>query len=349
MVHELGHTGDKQTVTHNNQLQKQRPKKRKKKQWEDRNKCLFLRKKKTRPSDQLELGHGWSNLSPRHTGHVRSVNANPSVLTTSAKLKECPTLHIDKRLSRSADLSVESLHLLFLCQAEMFFQRPSPRKPSQPSHFLTARLHSNFLGDTFWLCLVHRSLTVPSDKTRQQLHGKQVTQVAGNTYKKVPIAFGEETSLRSETALCSAVLAQSGTDAMVPIVPWPVPGHQRSDDPSESTGCLAARKKTRKVLRKETCVHIYALHAKLEIVRFIEKRVTGRTRGLWRISDFALVSIIVLHFDWKEFHRVGSDHQSRRKVKKEKKTSRALCRLPVTCVWRVCRQYKGSEMEERHG
>ena len=55
---------------------------------------------------------------------------------------------------------------------------------------------------------------------------------------------------QSETALCSAVLDQSGTDAMVPLVPWPVPGHQRSDSPSESAGCLAAREeKSRKVLR----------------------------------------------------------------------------------------------------
>ena len=42
-----------------------------------------------------------------------------------------------------------------------------------------------------------------------------------------------------------AVLAQSGTDAIVSLMPWPVPGHQRLDSPSESAGCLAARKKTK--------------------------------------------------------------------------------------------------------
>ena len=39
----------------------------------------------------------------------------------------------------------------------------------------------------------------------------------------------EVSSSQSETALCSAMLAQSGTDAMVSLVPWPVPGHQRLD------------------------------------------------------------------------------------------------------------------------
>ena len=73
----------------------------------------------------------------------------------------------------------------------------------------------------------------------------KVTLVVFSSYKKCLIAFGE-TSSQSETALCSAVVAQSGTDAMVPLVPWPVPGHQRLDIPSESAGCLAARKKKKR-------------------------------------------------------------------------------------------------------
>ena len=66
------------------------------------------------------------------------------------------------------------------------------------------------------------------------------------TPKKCLIAFGEINSSQSETALCSALLVQSGTDVMVPLVRWPLPGHQRMDSPSESAGCLAARKKKEK-------------------------------------------------------------------------------------------------------
>ena len=41
-----------------------------------------------------------------------------------------------------------------------------------------------------------------------------------------------------ETALCSAVLALSGTDTM--MIPRPVPGRQRLDTMSKSAACLAA-------------------------------------------------------------------------------------------------------------
>ena len=43
-----------------------------------------------------------------------------------------------------------------------------------------------------------------------------------------------------EAALCSAVLALSGTDTMVSLIPRPMPGHQRLDTMSKSAGCLAA-------------------------------------------------------------------------------------------------------------
>ena len=43
-----------------------------------------------------------------------------------------------------------------------------------------------------------------------------------------------------ETALCSAVLALIGTDAMASMMQWPVPGHQRLDTLSDPAGCLAA-------------------------------------------------------------------------------------------------------------
>ena len=66
------------------------------------------------------------------------------------------------------------------------------------------------------------------DKTRQQLHRKEVIRVAFDNNKKMPVAL-EKNSSQSETALCSAVVAQSGTDTMVSMIPWPVPGHQRLD------------------------------------------------------------------------------------------------------------------------
>ena len=71
----------------------------------------------------------------------------------------------------------------------------------------------------------------------------KVTLVENNNYKKVPYRLWRDNCSQNETALCSAVLAQSGTGAMVSMAPWPVPGHQRLDSPSESAGCLAARKK----------------------------------------------------------------------------------------------------------
>ena len=67
------------------------------------------------------------------------------------------------------------------------------------------------------------------------------------TTKKCLIAFGEINSSQSETALCSAVLAQSCSDTIVSVIPWSAPGHWRLDGPSESAGCLAAREKKKKV------------------------------------------------------------------------------------------------------
>ena len=46
--------------------------------------------------------------------------------------------------------------------------------------------------------------------------------------KKCPSLL-EINNSRRDTALCNAVLAQSGTDVMVPLIPWQVPGHQRLD------------------------------------------------------------------------------------------------------------------------
>ena len=57
----------------------------------------------------------------------------------------------------------------------------------------------------------------PRHKTRQQ------------QLQKKCLSLLESNSSQSEAALCCAALAQSGTDAMEPLIPRPVPGHQRLD------------------------------------------------------------------------------------------------------------------------
>ena len=100
---------------------------------------------------------------------------------------------------------------------------------------------------------------------------KQATLSQSTTAKKSQsLQESEHLSERDGTLQCSV---HNGAGAMVPIVPWPVPGHQRLDIPSESAGCLATRKKKRKnhggkyVERR--------LHIKLKSACCIEKCVTG--------------------------------------------------------------------------
>ena len=86
------------------------------------------------------------------------------------------------------------------------------------------------------------------DKTRQQDNNS--VQKAGNSRRnrllqKRAYRFKRVNSSQRETALCSAVLAQSGTDAMVPLVPWPVPGHQRLDAGQSPLGASQHEKKKR--------------------------------------------------------------------------------------------------------
>ena len=71
----------------------------------------------------------------------------------------------------------------------------------------------------------------------------KVTRVAFDYYKNCPSPL-EIDSSQSGTALCSAVLAQSGADAMVPAVPWPVPGHHRLDARQSPLGASQRAKKT---------------------------------------------------------------------------------------------------------
>ena len=115
------------------------------------------------------------------------------------------------------------------------------------------------------------------------------TTAPQTTTKKCLIAFGEINSSQSETALCSAVLAQSGTDAIVSMIPWPVPGHQQLDTPSESGRCLAHTKTKGKCgSHTERRLQAEALHIKIEICCSILKRVPGRTRVLRRITSYIL-------------------------------------------------------------
>ena len=83
-----------------------------------------------------------------------------------------------------------------------------------------------------------------SVKESRQLSSQSITTKSAYRFRSVNIS-------QSETALCTAVLAQSGTDAMVPLVPWPVPGHQRLDARQSPLGASQHAKK--KVMRKIVC------------------------------------------------------------------------------------------------
>ena len=82
------------------------------------------------------------------------------------------------------------------------------------------------------------------------LAGWLVSQAGNNssqsTTTKNASRFRRVNISQSETALCNAVLAQSGTDAMVPLVPWPVPGHQRLDARQSPLGASQHAKKKKK-------------------------------------------------------------------------------------------------------
>ena len=123
------------------------------------------------------------------------------------------------------------------------------------------------------------------DKTTAPLKAR--SHQSHSTTKKCLVAFEEMNSSQSETALCSAVLAQSGTDAIVSMIPWP----ERLDGPSESAG-LAARKKT---LRKETIAD--------RILNFVckLKLFTSKSKKFAPLRSVSLVAsqvlIIILHFE----------------------------------------------------
>ena len=70
----------------------------------------------------------------------------------------------------------------------------------------------------------------------------KVTQVASTATKKC-LSLLEINSSQRDTALCSAMLAQSGTHAMVPLIPWLVPGHQRLDARQSPLGASQHAKK----------------------------------------------------------------------------------------------------------
>ena len=109
------------------------------------------------------------------------------------------------------------------------------------------------------------STTTPSNSRRSQ-------QLRKSTH-----SFWRVNISQSETALCGAMLAQSGTDAMVPLVPWPVPGHQRWDARQSPLGALQHAKKTQernmRIIYWTSSAH-WILHAKLEIVCCILRSVS---------------------------------------------------------------------------
>ena len=141
---------------------------------------------------------------------------------------------------------------------------------------------------------------------RQRRQDKTTTPVESrNSQEKTtkslyPVLLEKNKHKKASTALCSAVLTQSGTDAMVPSVPWPVPGHQRLDARQSPLGASQHAKKSS---RKNNCgshterrLHTEVLHTRIEVVCSIGEACHWSHQVLKRISDF-MISIINKHFE----------------------------------------------------
>ena len=120
---------------------------------------------------------------------------------------------------------------------------------------------------------------------QQQLHGKQVTPVASTTTKKVTVALeGKQLSERDGTLQCCAGPERYGYHGINDTLAstW----HQRLDARQSPLGASQHAKKKGPQERNncgshaERRLHIHALHAKLEIVRSIEKRVLRLTLSI---------------------------------------------------------------------
>ena len=82
-----------------------------------------------------------------------------------------------------------------------------------------------------------------------QLHGNRVTRVTFQSQlRKKYRSLLEINCSQGETALCCAVLALSGTDTLVSLIPRPVPGQQRLDDRRSPLGTSQHKKKRKKKL-----------------------------------------------------------------------------------------------------
>ena len=95
-----------------------------------------------------------------------------------------------------------------------------------PTYTFTSSFFSSFLSLflSFSFSLLHSTTTTTTTIPRKAGNSSRSQPLQKSTYRFMGVNISQ-----SETALCSAVLAQSGTDAMVPLVPWSVPGHQRLD------------------------------------------------------------------------------------------------------------------------
>ena len=70
----------------------------------------------------------------------------------------------------------------------------------------------DMIGADGWKCS-------DNDKTRQELHGKQGHTSRIQQQQKKCLSLLELNSSQRDSALCNAVLAQSGTDVMAPLIP----------------------------------------------------------------------------------------------------------------------------------
>ena len=101
---------------------------------------------------------------------------------------------------------------------------------------LTSTLRLRFLSSSSSSCL-------SAEDRQTRLHGKRVTRVTFQSQlRKKCRSLLEINCSQDETALCCAVLALSGTDTLVSLIPRPIPGHQRLDDRRSPLGASQHKK-----------------------------------------------------------------------------------------------------------
>ena len=103
-------------------------------------------------------------------------------------------------------------------------------------------------------------VVVVAEHTDRQarLHGKRITRVTFQSQlRKKCRSLLEINCSQGETALCCAMLALSGTDTLVSLIPRPVPGHKRWTTVEVRWVPHSTKKKTWTRRKLETKVHCF--------------------------------------------------------------------------------------------